>query len=241
MKYLLSVALILIAGLAGAQDEIIPLNEELEIVVLSPTLLVHRSYTTLEPYGRFYSNGLIYVQGKECIVFDTPMEPAVTEVLLNWIEQEKGLAIKGIVVNHFHEDCLGGLTLFHERGIPSYASQRTIILAAGAGLPAPQQGFRKRQKLSLGTKTVLNYYPGPAHSPDNIVSWLPDEQVLFGGCMVKSLQASKGNLADADVASWPRTIATVQRKFPDATRVIPGHGPYGDRALLEYTIELFQP
>ena len=57
--------------------------------------------------------------------------------------------------------------------------------------------------------------------------------------MVKSVGASKGNLADANVKEWANTIRKVKKAFPKAKYVIPGHGQYGNAELLDYTIELF--
>ena len=90
-----------------------------------------------------------------------------------------------------------------------------------------------------GTK-VHNFYPGEAHTRDNIVTWIPAEATIFGGCMVKSIDASKGNLADANVKAWPTTIRAIRSKYPSAKIIIPGHGDPGGKELLDYTIRLFE-
>ena len=74
----------------------------------------------------------------------------------------------------------------------------------------------------------------------NIATYIPEDQVLFGGCMVKAYGASKGNVADADQENWPKAIRRLQRKFKNATVIVPGHGFPGDQELLNYTIELFE-
>jgi metallo-beta-lactamase class B len=58
--------------------------------------------------------------------------------------------------------------------------------------------------------------------------------------MIKALNASKGNLADANEAEWSNTVSEVKRKFRSAKVVIPGHGDPGGIDLLDYTIELFK-
>ncbi|MDG1527700.1 MAG: subclass B1 metallo-beta-lactamase, partial [Polaribacter sp.] len=62
---------------------------------------------------------------------------------------------------------------------------------------------------------------------------------LFGGCMIKSLKASKGYLGNANVSEWSNTVAKVKATFPKTEKVIPGHGKVGDSELLDYTIGLF--
>jgi metallo-beta-lactamase class B len=73
------------------------------------------------------------------------------------------------------------------------------------------------------------------------VAYFAKEKVLFGGCLLKELHASKGFLGDAVVADWSRTVMYVKQAFPDVKWVVPGHGQVGDKALLDYTIQLFLP
>ena len=87
---------------------------------------------------------------------------------------------------------------------------------------------------------MINYYPGEAHTRDNIITWVPSERTIFGGCMVKSMNAGKGNLADANVNAWSDTVRKVKSLCPTATLVIPGHGDAGGTELLDFTIRLFE-
>jgi metallo-beta-lactamase class B len=87
---------------------------------------------------------------------------------------------------------------------------------------------------------VVNRYLGEAHSKDNIVTWVPKEKILFGGCMIKSLGASRGYLGDANLQQWSPTVEKVKKAFSNAAIVIPGHGSHGTTELLDYTIKMFQ-
>ncbi|MEL6252842.1 MAG: subclass B1 metallo-beta-lactamase [Bacteroidota bacterium] len=238
-KLLLSILIFLPSILFGQNFDPISISEDLEILPLTEKVYVHRSYSTVKPYGRFYSNGMIYVSEGKAMIFDTPMEPHITEELLGWIQAELKLEIAGIVVNHHHNDCLGGLKHFHDLEIPSWSTSLTQDLAVEKKVEIPQNTFKKRKTLRFGDSKVKLFYPGEAHTIDNMVAWLPEEKVLFGGCMVKSLKSGKGNLADANVKEWPLTIDKVRKKFGDAAWVIPGHGKLGGLDLLDYTIEMF--
>jgi metallo-beta-lactamase class B len=72
------------------------------------------------------------------------------------------------------------------------------------------------------------------------VAYFPSEQVLFGGCLIKELNATKGYLGDANVLAWSATVKQVQANFPDVKHVVPGHGAAGDSRLLDYTHKLFE-
>ena len=55
------------------------------------------------------------------------------------------------------------------------------------------------------------FYPGAAHSTDNLVVYVPSANVLYGGCAVHELSStSAGNVADADLAEWPTSVERIQ-------------------------------
>lgn len=150
-----------------------------------------------------------------------------------------GLKIVGFVPNHWHNDCMGGLAYLQRQKVKSYANQMTIDLARLNNLPVPDFGFRDSLKLQLGDKSIECFYLGGAHSTDNIVVWIPSEQILFGGCMIKSLDFNNlGNIADGDLKAYPITIDQVIDRFTRVKYVIPGHGQYGGMELVSHTKDL---
>jgi len=92
-------------------------------------------------------------------------------------------------------------------------------------------------ELEFGDESIQVYYPGPSHSPDNVVVYFPSRRVLFGGCMVIGWDGV-GNTSDADLEAWPQSIRNL-RRF-DCDLVVPGHGERLDPELLEHTIELLE-
>ncbi|MEL6916714.1 MAG: MBL fold metallo-hydrolase, partial [Bacteroidota bacterium] len=160
---------------------------------------------------------------------------------IKWVVEVKQCDVTAVVINHFHDDCLGGLDVFHELGTPSFANSTTIALAAQEGVTAPQIGFEQLMELEVGNEKIVNRYFGEAHTQDNIVSYIPSEELLFGGCMIKSLNAKKGNLADANEKDWSATVSKIKAAYPKLKTVVPGHGAHNGTILLDYTIGLFTP
>ena len=188
-------------------------------------------------------NGLIYINEGEAIICDTPTNDEYSAKLLSWFKSaHPGVTITAIIVNHFHEDCLGGLKEFHKAGIKSYGHKLgpELMKQKGDFHEVPQFLFEKELVLQVGKSKIHNFYPGEAHTRDNIITWIPEEATIFGGCMVKALDAAKGNLADANVKAWPTTVKNVKSTFLGATLIIPGHGNNGGQELLDYTIKLFE-
>ena len=85
------------------------------------------------------------------------------------------------------------------------------------------------------------FYPGAAHSTDNLVVYVPSANVLYGGCAVHELSStSAGNVADADLAEWPTSVERIQKHYPEAEVVIPGHGSTGRSQTCSSTRERCQ-
>ena len=103
----------------------------------------------------------------------------------------------------------------------------------------PQNRIGRRHQWQLGDKTIEVRHFGPGHTSDNVVVWLPQEKLLFGGCLIKANGAGKGNLADASPEKWPKTVIKVRSAYPEAEVIVPGHGRHGGQELLNHTIVLF--
>lgn len=233
----------LISGsvLSNGNYKKIKISEDLEILQLSDNSFVHVSYAVLPGYGRYGSNGFIYLNDNEAFLFDTPVNDELTEKLIKWIRKSLKAEITGFVPNHWHDDCMGGINYLISQNIRTYGNVRTISIAKSKNLTAPKTGFEKEIKLKVGNETVVCKYYGAAHSMDNIVTWIPSEKVLFAGCMVKDLNSkTPGNLSDADVAEWPKTIDKVIADYSQAKTVIPGHGAIGGVDLLLHTRQLLR-
>jgi len=242
MKIHLLLLLCIYPLIASAQNPTIYKTTTLEIDSIAPGTYVHRTYLSTKDWGLVSCNGAVYVNKGESVVFDTPATDSVGTELISWIKTHTRSCIKAIVVNHSHADCLGGLAVFHKAGIPSYSSKRTQTFARNdtANKPVvPRHGFTKELILKIGGTSIINDFPGEGHTRDNIVSYIPSVKVLFGGCIIKALGSGKGNLAEANVTTWAKSVRNVKQKFPNAVIIIPGHGAYGHRSLLDYTIKMF--
>jgi metallo-beta-lactamase class B len=156
--------------------------------------------------------------------------------LFSWITDSLKLKIVGFIPTHWHVDRMGGLGFIQHQKIETYANQMTIDIAKSKNLPIPAHGFKDSLQLKLGEKEIKCYYLGAAHTLDNIVVWISSEQILFAGCIVKSLSSEDlGNTADGDLIAYPKTIDKLIKEFSSAKIVIPGHGQFGGLDLITHT------
>ncbi|MED0965749.1 hypothetical protein [Bacillus paramycoides] len=99
----------------------------------------------------------------------------------------------------------------------------------------------EKQSMKFGNMKVETFYPGKGHTEDNIVVWLPQYNILAGGCLVKSTEAKDlGNVADAYVNEWSGSIENVLNRYGNMISVVPGHGHVGDKGLLLHTLDLLK-
>ncbi len=217
-------------------------STDLLVVRLAAHTYQHISYLQTNDYGRVDCNGMLVVKDKEVVIFDTPADEKGSIELIKYVHKVLGAKIKAVIPTHFHKDCIGGLEVFHRNKIPIYASLRTVNLVntAGTRIPALQGSFADSLALDIaGSKVVAQFY-GEGHTKDNVIGYFPLDGVMFGGCLLKTMNATKGNLDDANTAAWSNTIIEIERAFPTVKIILPGHGSSGGKALITYTEKLFR-
>ena len=214
----------------------------LEVQPLRPGIWMHTSYNTFD--GVVYpSNGLIVREGDHLVLLDSAWGAEATEELLVWIDEEIGLPVDRALSTHFHSDRTGGVAVLEAAGIPVWSHPMTQRLSAEEGNPVPPNALNGIEAPGSATRfgTVEVFYPGGGHARDNIMVWLPEQKLLYGGCAVRELATDNlGNTADADLTHWPRAIRNAQARYPGAETVIPGHGEPGGPELLEHMHTLFE-
>ncbi|MDN3691272.1 CHM family subclass B1 metallo-beta-lactamase [Chryseobacterium tructae] len=215
-------------------------SENLIIKQISENSYIHTSFKQTHDFGNVPCNGLIVKNGHEVIIFDTPTNDKSSEELIRWVNQKLHSKINAIIPTHFHDDSLGGLEAFHIHNIPSYSYSKTIELAKENHFVIPKNSFKDSLVLKVGDEKIITKFLGEGHTKDNVVGYFPAENILFGGCLLKELEAGKGYLGDANTSAWSTTVEKVKKEYPNAKIIIPGHGEYGNQRLLDYTISLFK-
>ncbi len=215
-------------------------SDNIKITKVSDHVWQHTSTLETKSFGDVPCNGAIMVDNGKAVVFDTPVGKKAAIELIAWVQTELNTKIIAIVPTHFHIDCLDTLDEFHNVNIESFASEKTIDLAKINNFSIPKNSFNSYKEFQIGNSKVIVSFMGEGHTKDNIVAYFHKDNVLFGGCLVKSLKAPKGNLADANINEWSNTIQKIKSTYPNIKFVIPGHGKSGNYELLDYTQQLFQ-
>ncbi|MBO9731536.1 MAG: subclass B1 metallo-beta-lactamase [Chitinophaga sp.] len=170
------------------------------------------------------ANGLYIVTGKGIILINTPWSEDQTRQLADTLEQRYHQKITHCIVTHFHADCTAGLDFLKAQGVKTYSTQQTQDLCKERNEKAADFVFRKDTVFNINGVKLETFYPGEGHTKDNIVIWLPQTKVLYGGCFVKSMEATNmGFLGDGNLAAYPASLRKLKSKFPHPALLVPGH------------------
>lgn len=239
--FILIVNLFILQNVICAQNKLIKLANDLEIYQIRENYYSHTSYMDWKEYKNIPANGLIFIKNNKAMIAETPWTNAQTKILINYVRDSLNAEIEFLVPTHWHDDCLGGLEQASKMEVPSFILDITCNIIEEKNLPKTTFCFSDSISLKVAGENVEIKYLGGGHTIDNTVVWFPEDKVLFGGCMVKSLSnKSLGNTADADLKQWPNTLKKLLENFSDAEIVIPGHGRYGGTELIEHSIKLFE-
>ena len=208
---------------------------------LAEGVWLHRSFRHIEGFGLVDANGLVVRGDTGVLLVDTAWTPQQTKHLLEWVEAEMRLPVTDVVITHGHGDSSGGLSAL-PASTRVHALPETFAQIAAEGVrPANAVEVPPDQSVTLAGAPVEILFPGHGHAPDNLVVYLPEQAILFGGCFIKAATSrGLGNVADADLTSWPRAVAKTRERFPAARVVVPGHGEPGGPELLTHTERLLE-
>jgi glyoxylase-like metal-dependent hydrolase (beta-lactamase superfamily II) len=202
----------------------------------------------------FISNAAFVVTPEGVLVVDALGSPALALELLGEIRRITPAPVRYVVVTHYHADHIYGLQAFKDAGATIIAQRDGLVylnsdtaqlrLAASREELAPAVNDDTRlvaanrwidhpTMLQVGGIDFLLQPAGPAHTPEDMVVWVPQLKLLFAGDLV--FRGRIPFVGQADSGRWIAALDTLLAF--DARIIVPGHGPASAdaRADLELT------
>ncbi len=130
-----------------------------------------------------------------------------------WEEQDVAIVAHADAADAFDENGAGSLRA---------AQARLKERADDTRLVGPTETFEDEYIIELGDMRIEARYLGPAHSPGDIVVWLPEQRLVISGDMAFH-ERMLPIFPDTMTADWIETWDTAFEPL-GATYVIPGHG-----------------
>lgn len=198
-------------------------------------------YTTYNFYNgvRIPANGMYLITKEGAVLFDSPWDTTQFHPLLDSIQTRHNKNVVMCIATHFHEDRTGGLDYYKHLGVKTYTTIKTDELSKKRGMKRAEFLIDKDTLINAGQYSFQTYFPGHGHAPDNIVIWFAKEKILYGGCLIKSIEDNNlGNLADASKSEYANTIKNVREKCKDPKHIITGHNDWTSTLSLEHTLKM---
>jgi len=195
----------------------------------------------------FISNAAFIVTTQGVVVIDALGSPALARQLVSAIRQVTPQPISHVIVTHYHADHIYGLQVFKalgarilaHRAARNYLNSDTARLRlqasrqelapwidASTELVEADQWLDADHELLLGGLRLQLKHVGPAHTPEDLVVYLPQERVLLAGDLV--FRARIPFVGQADSRRWIQALDNLLAL--DARLIVPGHGPVSQSA-----------
>ena len=193
----------------------------------------------------FISNAGFVITPAGVVVVDALGSPALAQELIALIRQRTSLPITHVLVTHYHADHIYGLQAFegaqiwaHDAGkeyLNSETAQSRLAASREEMFPwvddktrlvSATRWLHTRTELVVGGVTFVLQPMGPAHTPEDLVVYVPAEAVLFSGDLV--FRGRIPFVGHANSRQWLQALQTML-SF-EARTVVPGHGPASQQA-----------
>ncbi|MDX2048098.1 MAG: BlaB/IND/MUS family subclass B1 metallo-beta-lactamase [Chitinophagaceae bacterium] len=215
-------------------------DSSLKISPLTGNFFVYTTYNIYKG-NRIPANGMYLITDHGVILFDTPWDTTQFQPLLDSIKVKHNKNAVLCIATHFHEDRTGGLEYYKQQGIKTYTTRQTDELSSKRGMKKAEFLIAADTVFRVAQYSFQTYFPGHGHAPDNIVIWFEKEKILYGGCLIKSVEdGNLGNLSDASAKDYAATIKNVQNKFKRPEYIITGHGDWTSTKSLTHTLKMAQ-
>jgi len=196
-------------------------------------------------------NALVFQDGRDVLLVDTKISP-VGKLMREFVEAG-GYEVTQVINTHHHADHTGGNfawsqdtpVLAHEKASARIADQTKQYMDMirrrdpdAADIPAerfaPTDTIPGDSELVIGDQQVIIRHFGPGHTDNDLVLYLPDENILHpGDLLFHNMHIFVDLGAGADTAAWLRNVEACMELCNDRTVVVPGHGTVTNISGLE--------
>ncbi len=191
----------------------------------------------------FISNAGFVVTDDGVVVIDALGSPELATELLAEIKRITPQPVRYVVATHYHADHIYGLQVFKAVGatILAHASGREYLYSDTAQkrleasrvelapwvnaethlVPADRWLEGQETHLQVGSFDLVIGHVGPAHTPEDVVVYVPQLGVLFAGDLF--FRGRIPFVGQADSRLWIDSLDRLMQYQPKI--VVPGHGP----------------
>lgn len=211
---------------------------KLKISHLTGDFYIYTTYSTYEG-SQIPANGMYLLTDNGVVLFDTPWDTTQFQPLLDSVKIKHNKNVTLCIATHWHSDRTEGLEYYKRQGIRTYTTILTDEWSKRNNKKRAEFLMRKDTVFNVGQHSFEIFYPGEGHTADNIIIWFDKEKILYGGCLIKGVDADNlGYLGDANIKEYETTLRRVEKKCPDPKYIIISHSDWNNKNSLKHSIKL---
>jgi glyoxylase-like metal-dependent hydrolase (beta-lactamase superfamily II) len=187
-------------------------------------------------------NAGFVVTAEGVVVIDALASPAQGERLLSTIRATTRQPVRWLVLTHHHPDHHFGAIALRRSGarVIAHPDRRTLASESGevalvsdwtrvvgaeamrgfAFANTPDRPVTGADTLRLGGRTLVVSHHGAAHTPADLVVWLPKERIVFAGDLL--IEDGVTMVVDGDSRVLLAALSAIDSLGP--LTIVPGHG-----------------
>lgn len=207
---------------------------------LAPGVFVVAGDTGKGVEGR--PNAGLVVSEEGLLVVGGLASPVQGDAVLRTIRTRSSQPVRWFVLYAHHPDMQFGAIAMKRAGAAIIAHPDANVLAAEGGpdqmvadwdqvvglqemlgfefANVPDRPVTGSDTLRLGTRRVVVWHPGNAHSPGDLMLWLPDDGILFSGDVL--VEDGVTMVIDGSSRDLLRVLDAIEQLHPKV--IVPGHG-----------------
>jgi glyoxylase-like metal-dependent hydrolase (beta-lactamase superfamily II) len=202
----------------------------------------------------FISNAGFVVTDDGVVVIDALGSPALATELLAEIRRITPQPVRYVIPTHYHADHIYGLQTFKDAGatVLAHAEAREYLNSDTAQkrleasrvdlapwidaktrlVQADRWLDQKETRVRVGSFDFVIGHVGPAHTPEDVVVFVPQLGVLFAGDLF--FRGRVPFVGQADSRLWIASLNQLMQYRPKL--VVPGHGPTSTEPMADMTL-----
>ncbi len=201
----------------------------------------------------FMSNSYGILTSKGWFVVDALATPELSNLFINALKSVKNVAIKYLVITHYHMDhwygaqnykAMGTQIIAHKNLKASFEGNGSLILQAthkrfkvfkSVKLTPPTIVIdKKSQRFNMGNVEIQVIPITPAHTNTDLMIYLPKEEILFVGDMVNKGRIPFAGDRNASSRGWVKYLETM--KTYKIRMLLTGHNNPLDKSAIDFNL-----
>lgn len=180
-------------------------------------------------------NGLLTVTDSMVIGINTPWRASQVDTLTKFCLEKLQRRMNKVVLTGFFPIREKAVARYQTLGVSLLGTLNYRTLASTRQMTIPSDVFTRTKNIEVDGRLFNIYSPGPVLGKDNVIIYIPHDEILFLGPLIKAPRVTLPKIPGPRLDSWQNALQQSQLKFPDSKMIIASRGPVRDKQAVAQT------